>query len=83
MAQKRQSYRKKVFLCFLKNPNKQLKRRKKMLYTIAAVHVKKLSSKKLSFQSLPFLDFANTSCDNNSLNNATDMKLEIFRAVEV
>lgn len=56
---------------------------KKMLYTIAAVHLKKnLSSKKPPFKPLSFPDFTNTSCDNNSLTDATDKELEIFRAVE-
>lgn len=55
------------------------KEEKKMLYTIAAVHLKK---KLLPFKSLSFPDFTNTSCDKNSLTNATDMELQIFRAVK-
>ena len=58
------------------------KEEKKMLYTIAAVHLKKKpSSEKHPFKSLSFPDFTHSSCDN-SLTDATDTELEIFRAVE-
>lgn len=53
-----------------------------MLYTIAAVRLKKKLLEKPPFKSLSFPDFTNTSCDKNSLTNATDTELQIFRAVE-
>lgn len=58
------------------------KEEKKMLYTIAAVRLKKKLLEKPPFKSLSFPDFTNTSCDKNSLTNATDTELQIFRAFE-
>lgn len=49
---------------------------------MAVVHLKKkLSSEKPPFKLL-FPGFTDTSCDN-SLSDATDRELEIFRAVEL